>query len=104
MGTREAELTIDLTGIRSPRELHKRLMTALKFPDFYGQNWDAFWDAITGLVDMPRHLRLSGWHELQRLLPREAEMLRHSLTRAQAMYPSSAAMVTYDEAQPSRDL
>jgi ribonuclease inhibitor len=96
METREAELTIELTGVRNSRELHKRLMTALRFPDFYGQNWDAFWDAITGLVEMPLHLRLKGWPELERLLPREAEILRQSLTQAQAMYPSSAATATYD--------
>lgn len=96
METREAELTIELIGIRSSRALHQRLMIDLRFPDFYGHNWDAFWDAITGLVEMPRHLRLKGWLELERWLPREAEMLRQALTRAQAMYPSSAATVTYD--------
>lgn len=71
-------------------------MIALRLPDFCGQNWDAFWDAITGLVDMPRYLRLDGWHELERLLPREAEMLKQSLTQAQAMYSSSAATVAFD--------
>lgn len=96
METREAELTIELTGVRSSRELHERLKTALQFPDFYGQNWDAFWDAITGLIEMPLHLRLHGWHELERLLPSEAELLRQSLTRAQELYPASAATVTYE--------
>lgn len=96
MGTKEAELTIELTGVRSSRELHGRLMTALQFPDFHGQNWDAFWDSVTGLVEMSRHLRLRGWHDLERLLPREAEALRQSLSRAQALYPSSAATVTYE--------
>jgi len=51
METREAELTIELIGVCSSRALHKRVMTALRFPDFYGHNWDAFWDAITGLVE-----------------------------------------------------
>ncbi|MFE9574497.1 barstar family protein [Streptomyces sp. NPDC006692] len=25
------------------------------FPYFYGRNWDAFWDAVTGLVEIPDH-------------------------------------------------
>ncbi|WP_268800413.1 barstar family protein [Pseudomonas huanghezhanensis] len=38
----------------SAEELHCVLRGALGFPGWQGCNWDAFWDAITGLIEMPR--------------------------------------------------
>jgi ribonuclease inhibitor len=61
MTTREGEVTIDLRDVDSSLELQQRLMASLDFPGWYGKNWNAFWDAITGLVDMPHRLRLVGW-------------------------------------------
>lgn len=48
--------TIDLSTAETPADLHRKFATLLEFPDFYGNNWSAFWDAITGLVEMPSSL------------------------------------------------
>ena len=62
---------IDLRAITSAEELHSLLMESLNFPGWYGANWDAFWDAITGLVEMPYTVRFLGWAQFsQRLLVR----------------------------------
>ena len=37
---------LDLTGCKYLGELHQRIKEALDFPDYYGENWDAFWDCI----------------------------------------------------------
>ncbi len=37
---------LDLTGCKYLGELHGRIKSALDFPDYYGENWDAFWDCI----------------------------------------------------------
>jgi len=50
---------VDLGSVKSSKELHLLLQEALEFPEWYGGNWDAFWDAITGLVEMPETLRLT---------------------------------------------
>jgi RNAse (barnase) inhibitor barstar len=57
---------IDLTGVNTADELQSLLMDRLGFPGWYGCNWNAFWDAITGLVAMPRRLRLSSFAEVVR--------------------------------------
>ncbi|MCX4821987.1 barstar family protein [Streptomyces sp. NBC_01142] len=77
---------IDVSAARDGRQLHAALSQALGFPAFYGMNWDAFWDAITGLVVMPDHVRFLGWDGLAEHLPREAEALRASLDRYQHQY------------------
>ena len=47
------KVVIDVGDVATAGELHHVLMTALGFPGFYGRNWNAFWDAITALVEMP---------------------------------------------------
>ncbi|KKO63995.1 Barstar [Janthinobacterium sp. KBS0711] len=95
---RQALVTIDLSDINSPRQLHAALAAALAFPSFYGMNWDAFWDAVTGLVDMPQQIELRGWPAFAARLPHEATTLRRILTRmAQDALdaPNEAAHVLY---------
>lgn len=92
---RPALVTIDLSEITSPRQLHAALAAALGFPSFYGMNWDAFWDAITGLVDMPQQLALRGWPAFAARLPHDAALLRRCLERARQEMPNEAAHVHY---------
>ncbi len=44
--TEKSEATLDLSGCRYLGELHQRIKNALDFPDYYGENWDAFWDVM----------------------------------------------------------
>ena len=37
---------LDLTNCKSAGEMHQRFKKDLEFPDFYGENWDAFWDSL----------------------------------------------------------
>lgn len=92
---RAQQVVVTVSDVFKTEELHQRLMTALAFPGFYGRNWDAFWDAITGLVEMPHTLRLVGWQALEAHLPRDACVLRQCLERMQQQYPALAARVEY---------
>ncbi|WP_088043325.1 barstar family protein [Bacillus sp. EAC] len=55
------------------------LKEKLSFPNFYGENWDAFWDAITGLVNLLTRLEFIGWSELERRLPNDLVILKEYL-------------------------
>ena len=88
-------VTIDLSEINSPRQLHASLAAALAFPSMYGMNWDAFWDAITGLVDMPQQLELRGWQTFAARLPGDAALLQNILARMAQDMPALAAHVHY---------
>ncbi|WP_339152524.1 barstar family protein [Streptomyces sp. F41] len=81
-------LVIDLSGVRTPEGLQRLLQRELWFPDFYGRNWGAFWDAITGLVELPEELVLTGWPTFSAVLPGEARMLRERLDAYLAEYGS----------------
>jgi RNAse (barnase) inhibitor barstar len=79
-------ITIDVSEVTDERALHLLLKRELGFPDFYGMNWDAFWDAITGLVNIPDHVSFLGWEQLAAGVPRGAAMLRRALDDYQATY------------------
>ena len=59
---------LDLTDCRYLGELHQRIKVAFDFPDYYGENWDAFYDLmctdskaekviIRGLTDAPKTIQ-----------------------------------------------
>jgi len=96
MMARHKLVEIELGDIESTAQLHMRLMKRLNFPDWYGRNWDAFWDAITALVDMPLVLRLKGWPEFERRFPRDAKLMNDCLRDMAQKYPSFASHVEHD--------
>ena len=48
---KEKIVTLDLTGRKYLGEIHQRIKKAFDFPDFYGENWDAFWDLLWSECD-----------------------------------------------------
>lgn len=69
------EIIIDLARVTNSFTIHEYFKKELGFPSFYGKNWDAFWDVITGLVVMPELLILFNWDEYSRRFQRDAGIL-----------------------------
>jgi ribonuclease inhibitor len=88
-------IEIDLRNISTDAELQSLLMNSLNFPCWYGCNWNAFWDAITGLVEMPVILRFSGWHDFSENFPQSAGLMTACLNEMEEKYPELASKVEY---------
>jgi ribonuclease inhibitor len=73
-------IEIDVGAVETTRALHILLRERLDFPEFYGHNWGAFWDAITGLVEIPSRIKFLNWDKLEQRLNFDARMLRQCLT------------------------
>jgi ribonuclease inhibitor len=93
--SRRNHVEIDLRSVTSVRQLHSLLGEKLDFPEWHGHNWDAFWDAITGLVEMPEKLTLIGWDEFKSRFPRDAEIMSELLSSMKEEYPEWASEVNY---------
>lgn len=39
-------ITLDLSGCKYLGEIHERIRKSFDFPEWYGANWDAFWDLL----------------------------------------------------------
>ena len=80
-GTRKKYVVINVENVKDSQELHNLLKSELEFPHFYGMSWDAFWDAITGLVQLPEVTIIKGYKILKKDLPQDAEILVNTLER-----------------------
>lgn len=68
--------TIDLGNIVTIENLHQTFAERLSFPEFYGNNWDAFWDTITGIIEMPKVLTLINYDKFQKIFPKDSLILK----------------------------
>ena len=88
-------MNIDLANIESEGQLYCVLARELGFPDFYGENWDAFWDSITGLVELPNEIDFVGTKDLQRILPKAFDQLKKCFQELSDEYPEIVCTVTW---------
>ncbi|WP_065187308.1 barstar family protein [Shewanella woodyi] len=88
-------MKINVTNIETEKDLHKLLAIELSFPDFYGNNWNAFWDSITGLVQMPSEIEFVGSCNMQQALPDSYFHLKQCLQRLNEQYPEIGCKVTW---------
>ena len=58
--------TIDFTNIGSYFDMHRIIQESLDFPDYYGCNWDAFWDCLTDMLGRPIHIEIIGLEVIKR--------------------------------------
>lgn len=92
---RQVLAVLDLSSVATPEELQVLLRDALGFPGWYGRNWNAFWDAITALVEVPRQLQLIGWEGFAERLPKDASIMKQCLDEMSVKYPNLAPRVEY---------
>ena len=92
-----SEITIDLRNINSKSDLHILLAEQLEFPDWYGNNWDAFWDLIRDpdIVSMPDRLILLGFKDLSENLSKDAQVLQQCFLDLKKEYPSISCEIIY---------
>ena len=74
----EKIVTLDLTGCKYLGEIHQRIKEAFDFPDFYGENWDAFWDLLRTECDADKIVIIGAATVSKELVP-SMEMMNEIL-------------------------
>ena len=67
--------TIDFSKVEHYIQMHKIIQEALDFPDYYGCNWDAFWDCLTDMVGRPVHIEIIGLDIVEQKFGDEAKIM-----------------------------
>ena len=67
-------ITLNLTDCKHIDDMHLRIKQAFHFPDYYGENWDAFWDLIDGMRENTI-VEIQGISSLPERLKEEAEKM-----------------------------
>ena len=73
--------TIDFRDVQNYAEVHLIIREALDFPDYYGCNWDAFWDCLTDMVGRPVHIEILGLDVVERRFGDTAKKMVDLLSR-----------------------
>ena len=71
--------TIDFSHVNYYLEMHLTIKDALDWPDYYGCNWDAFWDCLTNMVGRPIHIEIIGLDVIERKFDNAAKMMVDTL-------------------------
>lgn len=72
---------LDFTNVKHYGEIHKIIKEAFDFPDYYGENWSAFWDCLTDMVDDPIHIQIFGLSVFRSKFPDSCETMLEILER-----------------------
>ena len=67
--------TIDFTKVEYYLEMHFSIRDALDWPDYYGCNWDAFWDCLTDMVGRKIHIEILGLDVIERKFGKEVQTM-----------------------------
>ncbi len=74
-------IELDLTGCKYWSELHERIRKAFGFPEWYGKNWDAFWDMMWSECDADK-LIIRGEHTMPKEFAEELAIMHEILERS----------------------
>ncbi|XRG78768.1 barstar family protein [Rossellomorea sp. GAMAL-10_SWC] len=85
--TEAPTLYINVSTVRTTKELHSLLKKKLKFPDYYSEDWDSFWEIISGVVELPNKIRFVGWSELERRFPEDSNIMKEYLQNIIRNFP-----------------
>ncbi len=74
-------IELDLTGCKYWDDLHNRIRKSFGFPEWYGKNWDAFWDMMWSECDADK-LVIKGEHTMPKEFAEELAIMHEILERS----------------------
>lgn len=89
-------IKINVSNVENVRELHEILKNKLELPEFYGKNWSAFWDCITGMIELPENIEFIGWKLMDSRIPAECDKFKKIFDQFNEQFPELKCDVIYN--------
>ena len=84
-----------LTGVCNLEDLHNRIKKALDFPDYYGNNWNAFWDCLNRDCDVD-FVKIIGCNTITQNLIPHIEKMKELLEKNRIYWQNSDSPFNYE--------
>lgn len=68
----ENKYVIDFKGVKDIYGIFEIIAKAMNFPDYFGYNWDAFWDCITDMANLKMHIDILNFDVLKKVSEKDA--------------------------------
>lgn len=81
MDSNEKKYVIDFKEVKGIYDMFEVISKAMCFPDYFGNNWDAFWDCVTDINGIPLYIEILNFDILKEKLFEESEQLISCLKR-----------------------
>ena len=83
MNIKTQKYTIDFKDVKGIYDMFEIISTAMNFPDYFGNNWDAFWDLLWSECDADKVI-IKGAASLHDDLKKEMPIMHEILERNSA--------------------
>lgn len=93
---KEKIYTLDFTKVSHFLEVHYIIKNSLGFPEYYGNNWSAFWDCLHDMDGYPMRIKIIGLEKLRHSYSDMAEKLIEILTKFKYRYPTLTDKITVE--------
>lgn len=87
---------INFENVKNFMGFHKVIKKSLNFPDYYGENPDAFWDCITCDIIYPASIYITGIDSLPKDLEREVNLTKEVLQEVVDLYKEMQKISKFD--------
>ena len=85
---------LDFSGVKTWIDIHAIIEKEFDFPDYYGANWDAFWDCITDLIDLDGlNIEIIGLDKIYSEFKEDVDIFVKALKRLKHIYNDKYAEV-----------
>ena len=78
--------TIDFTGTVDLSDFYQRIIKGLEFPDWCGESLDAIWDMLTGYMEAPICIVVTGGNSLTNIMADKYQILKGTFDEAIEWY------------------
>ena len=66
---------LDFSDVCCVAGMHSLLKKTFSFPEYYGANWDAFYDCLTDALHGSAEIRIKGIEHVNEAFPRESAIM-----------------------------
>ena len=96
--------TVDYSQVTYDFGLYDAIIKGLELPDYVGENLDALWDCLTGFVEWPCEITITGLSSLSQSLLPQLQDIFTVFKQAERTYPEDIHIIMEDEKLYTIDL